>query len=454
MIKVQAFSLSATKFVRGSVYRIKLPFYRTATSRLYYFSTSSEASETIAPLPTKTKRPRAYNTRPDFGVVDPSISPALHATTAAAAAAVASARAAANAAGVMPVRPSTKPLSSFKDRILQKAKAKAEGESPKSDDKKASSSYSDSSQEKLRPRDRKGKQFPVPTEIPKNPLYRPKPPKPAPVPEPVPDRPFTLPSGIFKPKQSLGQNYLSDQNYVKKIVECFRQQRAKRFPNDIEGDKYGQRVVEIGPGAGALTRVLVKEFPKMKAIEIDQRAVSLLGDKLPNLDVIHQDVLEFNWKDHFFARREKENIDSTLVSGTVTESGTPTDMNANPHVGPSGLILPKRIKREGGLHIVANLPYHIVSQVLFSLADNHDCIDLAVVTMQYEVAERITAKPNTKEYGIPSVVFQLYGETLLNFKIPPKVFYPVPKVDSALVTIDFSKPHRELKRVHGIHLRK
>mmetsp|Transcript_2053 Transcript_2053/g.4324 ORF Transcript_2053/g.4324 Transcript_2053/m.4324 type:complete len:438 (+) Transcript_2053:242-1555(+) len=214
------------------------------------------------------------------------------------------------------------------------------------------------------------------------------------------DRPFTLPPGEFRPKQSLGQNYLSDQNYVLKICDAFS-----------DSSEEGSRVVEIGPGMGALTRVLVKRYPRMTAVEIDQRAVAFLGEKLPDLKVLHQDVLLVDWP----------------------------QMAAD---------------RRGKLSVVANLPYYITSQVLFSLADAYRAIDTAVVTMQLEVAERICAQPRTKSYGIPSVVFQLYGTTKMNFKIPPTVFYPVPKVDSALVTIDFTKPHAELHTVEGDHLRK
>lgn len=74
--------------------------------------------------------------------------------------------------------------------------------------------------------------------------------------------------------------------------------------------------------------------------------------------------------------------------------------------------------------------------------------------MQLEVALRIIAKPSTKEYGIPSVVFQLYSTPLMNFKIPPTVFYPIPKVESALVTLDFTKPHPLLHTVDGNQLRR
>jgi 16S rRNA (adenine1518-N6/adenine1519-N6)-dimethyltransferase len=249
------------------------------------------------------------------------------------------------------------------------------------------------------------------------------------------DRPFTLPSGVFRPKQSLGQNYLNDQNTVNKFIDCFVTQRKLRLNEEDSVDQTGERVIEIGPGAGALTRDLVKRFPNMLAVEIDQRSVELLSRKLPEANVLHHDILEFDWRKHFLERNGIE--DNVAVPAVVSEG--------------SLAAVPKRGR---GLSIVANLPYHIVSQVLFSLADNHKFIALAVVTMQYEVALRITAKPRTPEYGIPSVVFQLYGETLLNFKIPPTVFYPVPKVDSALVTVDFTKPNKELKRVYGVHLRK
>ena len=213
------------------------------------------------------------------------------------------------------------------------------------------------------------------------------------------DRPFTLPPGQFKPKQSLGQNFLSDQNYVMKIIDSF---------TDDSDD--GCRVVEVGPGPGALTRKLHERYPEMTAIEIDQRAVAFLQGKLPGLNVIHQDVLTVDW--------------------------------------------PALAHEKGGvISVIANLPYYIVSQVLFSFADSHKSIKKAVVTMQLEVAERLVAKTRTKAYGIPSVVFQLYAKPVINFKIPPSVFFPRPKVDSALVTLDFTQPHPELKRVNGDRLR-
>ena len=93
--------------------------------------------------------------------------------------------------------------------------------------------------------------------------------------------------------------------------------------------------------------------------------------------------------------------------------------------------------RGGPLVVVGNLPYYITSQILFSFVDCAPVVRRACVTMQWEVAQRLVARPSCKDYGILSVVFQLYGTCEVNFKIPPTVFYPAPKVDSAMVTIDF-----------------
>lgn len=176
-------------------------------------------------------------------------------------------------------------------------------------------------------------------------------------------------------------------------------------------EKLGKRVLEIGPGTGALSRSLHPLYPKMNAIEIDQRAIAFLNEKLPRFRVMRYDVLQFDWQRY-----------AQDVGGPVS--------------------------------IIANLPYYIVSQVLFSLADASEHVELAVVTMQWEVATRICARPRTKDYGIPSVVFQLYAESRMVLKIPPTVFYPVPKVDSALLSVDFTKQHPELKTVFPDQLRK
>jgi 16S rRNA (adenine1518-N6/adenine1519-N6)-dimethyltransferase len=214
------------------------------------------------------------------------------------------------------------------------------------------------------------------------------------------NRPFTIPKGEFKPNKSLGQNFLSDQNYVNKIVNAFHCT-----------SKLGCRVMELGPGPGALTRVLFQRYPQMTGVEVDKRAIMFLKEKIPDVNIIHQDVLKIDWPQ------------------------TAAD-------------------KSGPMSVIGNLPYNITSQILFSLIDSHKAVKTAVVTAQYEVGARIVAKPKTKQYGILSVAFQLYTTPKMNFKIPATVFFPKPKVVSCLMTLDFSRPHPGLHRVSIYQLRR
>lgn len=173
----------------------------------------------------------------------------------------------------------------------------------------------------------------------------------------------TLPSGSYRPKQSLGQNFLRDGNTVNKILRAFHKD-ATRDRSTVD------RVVELGPGAGALTDPLVKTYGTdvLQCIEIDDRSVELLAERHPDLRVHHQDVLQVDY--------------------------------------------PKMAQEEGQpLVVFGNLPYYITSQILFALADasHFGAVDCATVTMQWEVAQRMVASTSTKDYGILSVVFQLYG---------------------------------------------
>lgn len=214
----------------------------------------------------------------------------------------------------------------------------------------------------------------------------------------------TLPGGSFRPKQSLGQNFLRDANTVNKMIRAFHQDAIKNNPNV-------STIIELGPGAGALTDPLVANYGTsvLKCIEIDPRSVELLQEKHPGLQVMHQDVLQADYP------------------ALAQEHQTP-------------------------LTIVGNLPYYITSQILFALADasHSGAVNSATVTMQWEVAQRMVAKTCTKDYGILSVVFQLYADTHLHFKIPPTVFYPQPKVDSALVGLHFLGPALLRERLAGV----
>ena len=163
-----------------------------------------------------------------------------------------------------------------------------------------------------------------------------------------------LPAGKLKPKQSLGQNYLKDPNTVAKIVRAFHEDATKR------GDRLGKpldSIVELGPGAGALTDRLVEIYGTdvLQCIELDPRSVEILEERYPALLVHHADVLQVNYP----AMAEGE--------------GQP-------------------------LVVIGNLPYYITSQILFALADasHYGAVDCATVTMQWEVAQRMVAPTSCK----------------------------------------------------------
>jgi 16S rRNA (adenine1518-N6/adenine1519-N6)-dimethyltransferase len=188
----------------------------------------------------------------------------------------------------------------------------------------------------------------------------------------------------FRPKQSLGQNFLHDPNMVRKIVD------ALQAPSDAH-------VVEVGAGTGALTEALHQQYERLTAIEIDERAVAALRQLLPDVDVREQDMMALDW------------------AGLAAEKGGP-------------------------LHIISNTPYNLTSQLLFALLDAREHIAEAVLTMQKEVAERIVAEPSTKAYGILSVIMQLYADPELLFTVSRHVFYPQPDVTSACVRLTYNPP--------------
>jgi hypothetical protein len=159
-----------------------------------------------------------------------------------------------------------------------------------------------------------------------------------------------LPAGKLKPKQSLGQNYLKDPNTVAKMIRAFHKDATR-------DGKPLNHIVELGPGAGALTNRLVDIYGTdiLECIEIDQRAVEILNDRYPSLLVHHADVLQVNYPE------------------MAEEAGQP-------------------------LVVLGNLPYYITSQILFALADasHSGSVDCATVTMQWEVAQRMVAPTSCK----------------------------------------------------------
>lgn len=187
----------------------------------------------------------------------------------------------------------------------------------------------------------------------------------------------------FRTKKSLGQHFLTDKNIVFKIIDAIKAKQA-------------DRIIEIGPGTGALTRWLVEKFDDVHAIELDQRAVELLGKEMPTLKIHHKDILKVNWSE-FIASRSQT-------------------------------------------YVVGNLPYYITSPILFDLLENRDLFSGAILMMQKEVAERLVAKHSSKQYGILSVQTQLFSSVELLFDVSRNSFSPPPKVTSSVVRLTFNKP--------------
>ena len=185
-----------------------------------------------------------------------------------------------------------------------------------------------------------------------------------------------------KPKKRFGQNFLQDENILNKIVKEINPQT-------------GDSIIEIGPGYGALTQKLTSATENLTAIEIDNLLTNELKVRFPNLRLINEDFLETDL--------------STLTSA----------------------------KKK--LRIVGNIPYNITSPILFKLIEDNKLIKDAVFMVQLEVAKRMTAQRGTKDYGILAVVLNYFAETKLCFRISPNVFYPKPKVYSALIHIQFKK---------------
>ncbi len=198
----------------------------------------------------------------------------------------------------------------------------------------------------------------------------------------------------FRPIKRLGQHFLVDPNTARRIVAALKASRM-------------DSVVEIGPGTGALTELLLERFERVVAVEVDARAATYLRNTYPDLTLLEQDVLEWGWLD----------------------CGSPP------------------------LHVIGNLPYNITSPVVLSLLDVREILAEAVFMMQLEVAKRLVASPRTKAYGIPSVLAQVYSRPTLLFKVSRNVFVPKPAVESAVVRLDFAEataPEVHVGRLRGV----
>lgn len=190
----------------------------------------------------------------------------------------------------------------------------------------------------------------------------------------------------FSFKKSLGQNFLVDVNILKNMLHH-------------AGITEDTAAIEIGPGIGALTEQLAIHAQSVTALEIDQRLVPILQEELDayeNVTIVHEDVL-------------KADMD-TMVRNLHKESGE--------------------------VRVVANLPYYITTPILMKLLMDRLPFQSITVMIQKEVAERMSASPNTKSYGSLSIAVQYYTEASIPMIVPKSVFVPQPNVDSAVLHLE------------------
>ena len=186
----------------------------------------------------------------------------------------------------------------------------------------------------------------------------------------------------FKFSKSLGQNFLIDDNVIDRILEGARLSET-------------DRIIEVGPGIGTLTREMGKVAENVVAIEIDKTLIPILKETLADLDnveVVNEDILKVD------------------VQGLINEK-----LNGGP------------------VKLVANLPYYITTPIVMKFLEEDIPVTDIVVMVQKEVADIMNAKPSTKDYGALSVAVQYYCDTEIVAKAPRHMFVPQPNVDSIVI---------------------
>jgi 16S rRNA (adenine1518-N6/adenine1519-N6)-dimethyltransferase len=196
------------------------------------------------------------------------------------------------------------------------------------------------------------------------------------------------------PQRRLGQNFLVDLNLHEVIVKA-----AEVGPGDV--------ILEVGPGTGALTSLMAARGATVVAVDVDPAMAKLTSEAvagLPNVRVLQRDAL----------------AGKHVLNAEVLDA-----VRSGLSAGPD-----RRLK------LVANLPYNIATPLISNLLVHPElCPALSVVTIQRELADRLVARPSTAAYGAVSVVVQALAEVSIVRGLPPSVFWPRPKVDSAIVAI-------------------
>lgn len=188
-------------------------------------------------------------------------------------------------------------------------------------------------------------------------------------------------------KKKFGQNFLIDKNILNKIVES----------SNIDN----LNVIEIGPGLGSLTSLLVKKAKKLVCYEIDSDMINILNNQYQtynNIKIINEDFLKLD-----------------------------LNKEINNHFNGEDVV------------VVSNLPYYITTAILTKILEETKKIKKIIVMVQKEVALRLTGKPSTKDYNSLSVLIQYYTEAKLLFNVSPKCFVPAPDVESSVISLDLKE---------------
>jgi len=199
----------------------------------------------------------------------------------------------------------------------------------------------------------------------------------------------------IRPVKSLGQNFLISSQVKKKIIEAAAIQK-----DDM--------VIEIGAGMGVLSKEIANKAGRFAVIEIDKHLIPVLEETLKdyrNVKIINKDILKLD-------------IQNDIILRTIDEGEE---------------FVPACIK------VVGNLPYYITTPIIMKLLEDNPGVDEIIFMIQKEVADRIMAKPGTKDYGALSVVVQYYSYPRILFNVSPSSFMPKPKVYSSVIRLRIHK---------------
>lgn len=210
-----------------------------------------------------------------------------------------------------------------------------------------------------------------------------------------------------KRKPKLGQNFLVDQSAARRIVEAL-------------GDISGRTVIEIGPGEGVLTNLLVNRAKHVIGVELDRVLAAQLRMRYatqPNVEILEADFVSAQF---------------------------PSMLGRRP--GPLHDLRPTKPET---VDIVGNIPYYVTSDIVLRILELHARVERAVIMVQREVADRIAAEPGSRDYGLLSATTQLYARVDNLFTLPPEAFNPPPEVHSSVIRMTMSPRLEELQVEEG-----